>query len=74
MAAILGHTLSNSAKVADPVAQEKKVVVQGVSNTADGIVEMGNFVFRDSLPEVAVIPNTIKTTKDKLGHTKLTVM
>ena len=72
--AILGPTLSNSAKAADPIAQEKKVVVQGVSNTADGIVEMGDFVFRDSLPEAAVIPNTIKATKEKLGYTKVAVM
>jgi branched-chain amino acid transport system substrate-binding protein len=72
--AILGPTLSNSAKAADPIAQEKKVVVQGVSNTAGGIVEMGDFVFRDSLPEAAVIPNTIKSTKDKLGYTKVAVM
>lgn len=72
--AILGPTLSNSAKAADPIAQEKKVVVQGVSNTAGGIVEMGDFVFRDSLPEAAVIPNTIKATKDKLGYTKVAVM
>ena len=46
----------------------------GVSNTADGIVEMGNFVFRDSLPESAVIPNTIKVTKDKLKYSKVALM
>ena len=72
--AIFGPTLSNSAKAADPMAQEKKVVVLATSNTAAGITEMGDFIFRNSLPESAVIPNTIQTTKDKLGYTKVAVM
>ncbi len=72
--AILGPTLSNSALAADPIAQEKKVVVLGVSNTASGITEIGDFVFRDSLPESAVIPNTIKVTKEKLGYKKVAVL
>ncbi len=72
--AILGPTLSNSAKAADPMAQEKKVLVLATSNTAAGITEMGDFIFRDSLPESAVIPNTIEVTKDKLGYAKVAVM
>jgi branched-chain amino acid transport system substrate-binding protein len=72
--AILGPTLSNSAKAADPIAQERKVVVLATSNTADGILEIGDYIFRDSLPESAVIPNTIKATKAKLGYQKVAVM
>jgi branched-chain amino acid transport system substrate-binding protein len=72
--AIVGPTLSNSAKSSDPVAQENKTVVLGVSNTAGGITEIGDYVFRDSLPEAAVIPNTVKVAKDKLGLKKVAVM
>jgi branched-chain amino acid transport system substrate-binding protein len=72
--AILGPTLSNSAKAADPIAQDAKVIVIGCSNTASGIVEIGNFIFRDSLPESAVQPNTIKRTLDKLHYKKVAVM
>ncbi len=72
--AIVGPTLSNSAKSSDPVAQENKTVVLGVSNTAGGITEIGDYVFRDSLPESAVIPNTIKVAKDKLGLKKVALM
>jgi branched-chain amino acid transport system substrate-binding protein len=72
--AILGPTLSNTALATNPIAQEKKVVVLGVSNTAGGIVEIGYYVFRDSLPEASVIPNTIKVTKEKLGYKKVSVM
>lgn len=72
--AILGPTLSNSAKAADPIAQEKGIVVLGVSNTASGITEIGTFIFRDSLPESDVIPNTIRVTKEALGYQKVAVM
>ncbi len=71
---ILGPTLSNSAFAADPVAQEAGVVVLGSSNTASGITDMGEFVFRDSLPESDVIPNTIRVAREKLGFDKVAVM
>jgi branched-chain amino acid transport system substrate-binding protein len=72
--AILGPTLSNSAKAADPIAQERRVVVLAVSNTADGIVEIGDYVFRNSLPERVVQPNTIRTTQSALKYTRVAVL
>jgi branched-chain amino acid transport system substrate-binding protein len=72
--AILGPTLSNSAFAADPVAQEAKIPVLGSSNTATGITDMGDYVFRDSLPESDVIPNTIQVTRDVLGYDQVAVM
>lgn len=65
--AVLGPTLSSEAFAADPVAQEAGVVVMGVSNTAGGITEMGDFVFRNSLPESSVIPGTIAAATEALG-------
>lgn len=65
--AVLGPTLSSEAFAADPVAQEAGVVVMGVSNTASGITEMGEFVFRNSLPESSVIPGTIAAATEALG-------
>ncbi len=72
--AIIGPTLSNAALSSDPIAQENSVPVVAVSNTAAGITDIGDYVFRASLPESAVIPNTVKVTKDKLGYTKVAVM
>ncbi|GAA3761708.1 ABC transporter substrate-binding protein [Microbacterium kribbense] len=57
---IIGPTLSNTAMQTDPVAQEGKTPVLGVSNTAEGITALGDYIFRDSLTEGAVIPQTIK--------------
>jgi branched-chain amino acid transport system substrate-binding protein len=72
--AVLGPTLSSEAFAADPVAQENGVVVMGVSNTANGILDMGDFVFRNSLPESAVIPGTIAQAKEVLGLERVGIL
>lgn len=71
---IIGPTLSNAAKTTNPIAQEESVPVLGVSNTAAGITEIGDYIFRDSLPETAVIPQTIAKAKTSLGLKKVVVM
>jgi branched-chain amino acid transport system substrate-binding protein len=68
---IIGPTLSNTAKITNPIAQQTGVAVLGISNTAGGITEIGDFIFRNSLTEAVVIPNTIKISKDKLGLKKV---
>lgn len=65
--AVLGPTLSTEAFSADPIANDAGTPVMGVSNTAIGITDMGEYVFRNSLPEEAVIPGTIGEAVDILG-------
>jgi branched-chain amino acid transport system substrate-binding protein len=70
---IIGPTLSNTAQVTDRIAQQATVPVLAISNTAKGITDIGDFIFRDSLTEAVVIPNTIRVAKDKLGIKKVAV-
>jgi branched-chain amino acid transport system substrate-binding protein len=70
---IIGPTLSNTAKVTDRIAQKAGMPVLGVSNTAPGITEIGDYIFRDSLTEAVVIPHTIKVAKAKFGLKKVAV-
>lgn len=72
--AVLGPTLSTEAFAADPVAQENSTPVMGVSNTAVGITDMGEFVFRNSLPESSVIPGTVAGSVEILGLEKVAVL
>lgn len=72
--AIVGPTLSTEAQASDPVAQEAKVPVLGVSNTAAGITDIGAYIFRDSLAEFQVIPATIKAAKTKFNLTKVSLL
>ncbi len=71
---IIGPTLSNTAQVADRIAQQSKTPVLAISNTAQGITEIGDYIFRDSLTEGVVIPNTIKAIKAKLGIKKVALL
>lgn len=72
--AIIGPTLSNTALATDPIAQEKKVPVLGVSNTAAGITDIGDYIFRNSLTEGDVVPQTVKQVADKLKPKKAALM
>ena len=71
---VFGHTLSNSAQAADPIAQAAKTVAFGTSNTADGITSIGDYVFRNSVTEADVLPETIKMAVKKSGIKKVAVM
>jgi branched-chain amino acid transport system substrate-binding protein len=59
---------------ADPVAQESGVPVLGISNTAAGVTDIGDYVFRDSLTEGAVIPQTIAAAQAEFGLEQVVVM
>ncbi len=71
---VFGPTLSNSAQAADPIAQAAKTVAFGTSNTADGITSIGNFVFRNSVTEADVLPETLKLAAAKTGMKKVAVL
>jgi len=74
VAMIIGPTLSNTAKITDPIAQKAGVPVLAVSNTISGITEIGDYIFRDSLTENVVIPHTVKIAKEKLGLKKVALL
>lgn len=63
---LIGPTLSSQALIADPVAQAAGIPVIAISNTAPGITEIGNYIFRCSLPESEVIAGSIKTAASQL--------
>jgi branched-chain amino acid transport system substrate-binding protein len=72
--AILGPTLSSEAAAADPLAQAASVPVIGMSNTGNGITEIGDYVFRDSLSEADAIPNTVAVMKNSLNIKNVAIM
>ena len=61
--AIIGPTLSNEMFAVGPVANERRVPIMGTSTTANGITEIGPYVFRTSLPEADVIPVTLRAAQ-----------
>lgn len=68
---LIGPTLSSQAFPADPIAQKAGIPVIAISNTAPGITEMGDYIFRCSLPESEVIGGTMKAAASQLRVAKV---
>jgi branched-chain amino acid transport system substrate-binding protein len=62
--AIIGPSLSQQMFAAGPFAVRAKVPVLGISTTAKGIPQIGEFVSRVSAPVATVAPNAIKAALD----------
>ncbi|MDP9898132.1 ABC transporter substrate-binding protein [Variovorax ginsengisoli] len=71
---VFGPTLSNSAQAADPIAQAAKTVAFGTSNTADGITSIGDYVFRNSVTEADVLPETLRVAIKNANIKKVAVL
>lgn len=71
---ILGPTLSSEMFVVGPVAEQAGVPIMGTSTTAQGIPELGEYVFRNALPESLAIPAAIKKAVDKFGIKKVALI
>jgi branched-chain amino acid transport system substrate-binding protein len=64
--AILGPTLSDTALSVDPLAQQAAVPVLAISNSANGITQLGDFIFRDCLSESQLTPQVIDTLRARM--------
>ena len=71
---IFGPTLSNSMFAAAPVANAAKVVAFGTSNTANGITDVGPYVFRNSVMESDVLPVTVATAQKFYNLKKVAII
>ncbi len=72
--AIVGPTLSGEMFAVGPIASQAGVSIMGTSTTAEGITDIGNTVFRNSLPESLAIPPAVKKAKEKFGLKKVAIM
>ncbi|MGE5189953.1 MAG: ABC transporter substrate-binding protein [Gemmatimonadota bacterium] len=72
--AILGPTLSTEMKVVGPEANASGVPIMGTSTTAQGITQIGRYVFRNSLPESQAIPASIGKAVKRFGIRKVALL
>jgi branched-chain amino acid transport system substrate-binding protein len=72
--ALLGPTLSGAAVDSDQVAQARGVPVLAVSNTGDGVLDIGDFIFRDSLSERVVQPATVQVSHRRLRYRRAAIV
>ena len=65
---IIGPMTSNEAKAAGPIIQNAKVPSLEISVTAENITDIGDCIFRNSVPESKNIPQTVEKTHKLLGY------
>lgn len=63
--AIIGPTLSTEFNVVAPEADMNGITIMGTSTTAEGIPQIGEYVFRNSLPEALAIPAALSKAVEK---------
>ena len=74
MPAILGVYTSTMVREVFPIAEENGVVAISPTSAARGLSAIGDFVFRVSLTADALIPGSVKLTREKLGYERVATM
>jgi branched-chain amino acid transport system substrate-binding protein len=71
---LIGPTLSGEMFAVGPIVNQEGVPIMGTSLTVEGITEIGDYVFRNSLPDSAAIPQSVKKAKEKFNLKKVAIM
>lgn len=74
VAAIVGDPTTGITKVAAPIAQKGGVVLLSAGATGPGVVEIGDFIFRDTLLDSIAIPACIDFFAHDLKYKKVAVI
>lgn len=72
--AVCGPMLSGTMFAAGPIAQQAGVPTLGTSTTAEGITDIGDFIFRNAVPESIAIPTAVEKAHKVLGFKKVAIM
>lgn len=72
--ALLGPTLSTEMNVVGPEADLNGIPIMGTSTTVKGIPQIGEYVFRNSIPEELAIPAAMDKAVKKYGVKKVALL
>ncbi|SOC36583.1 ABC transporter substrate-binding protein [Ureibacillus acetophenoni] len=72
--AIIGPTLSTEFFAVAPEVDLNGIPILGTSTTVDGIPEIGDYVFRNAVPESLAIPAAIEKAVERTGATKVAMI
>lgn len=72
--AVMGPMLSGEMFAAGPVANRSKIVALGTSTTAEGITDIGPYIFRNAIPESIAVEDAIIKAHEVLGFKTAAIM
>lgn len=64
--AVIGDPTTGGTKVAAPICQQNKVVLVSAGAVGPGVVEIGDYIFRDVVIDPIAVPAVVKWLKDSL--------
>lgn len=65
--AIQGPMLTGTMFAGGPVAQDAGIVALGTSTTGDGITDIGDYIFRNAVPESTAVAEAVRQAHEALG-------
>ena len=65
---VVGPLISGEYKAVGPLFQKAQIPLLGAATTAEGLIEIGDYMFRNCVPESKNIPQTVKKTHKLLGY------
>lgn len=72
--AIIGDPLTGLTRVAGQIANSKNMVIMSAGSTGPGVVEIGPYVFRDTLLDSVAAPATMKYIIQEKGWKKIAMI
>jgi len=72
--AIIGPTLSTEFFAVAPEADLNGITIMGTSTTAEGVPEIGDYVFRNAIPEALAIPTAMEKAIERTGAKKVAMI
>lgn len=72
--AIVGDPTTGLTKIAAPIAQQNQVVLLSAGAVGTGVVEIGDFIFRDTLLDALAAPAVTKYCAEELGWEKVALV
>lgn len=72
--AVVGDPTTGITKVAAPIAQKAEVVLLSAGATGTGVVELGDYVFRNTLLDTVAIPALIDYFTQTMNYKKVAVV
>lgn len=74
VAAIVGDPTTGITKSVAPICQENEIVLMSAGAVGTGVLEIGDYIFRDCLPDVVAAPGQVKYLKEELGWDKVALV
>ena len=71
---VVGPLISGEYKAVGPLFQQAKIPLLGVATTAEGLMDIGDYMFRNCVPESKNIPQTVEKTHKLLGYKRVAVL